>query len=129
LQIRSVCREEFVSGEQPPGIDPLCPACDRLLQWFLVLYADEKGIPKEGWITVQTTFQQLFQELRADSLDYVELVLEAEETFGLTIPDREAERIRTVGDYLCYFQLCGKAKKRDHSSGSRNPLWDRDLDG
>lgn len=37
-------------------------------------------------------------ELNADSLDIVELVMAMEQEFGISIPDEEAERIRTVGD-------------------------------
>lgn len=40
-----------------------------------------------------------FQEdLNADSLDLVELIMEMEDRFGLKIPDEEAEKIATVGD-------------------------------
>jgi acyl carrier protein len=38
--------------------------------------------------------------LEADSLDVVELVMELEEEFGVTIPADEAERIKTVGDAI-----------------------------
>jgi acyl carrier protein len=37
-------------------------------------------------------------DLNADSLDIVELIMTLEQEFNLTIPDEEAERIRTVGD-------------------------------
>lgn len=37
-------------------------------------------------------------DLNADSLDIVELVMAMEQEFGISIPDEEAERIRTVGD-------------------------------
>ncbi|MDI9469570.1 MAG: acyl carrier protein [Bacillota bacterium] len=37
-------------------------------------------------------------ELNADSLDIVELIMAMEQEFGISIPDEEAERIRTVGD-------------------------------
>jgi acyl carrier protein len=41
-------------------------------------------------------------DLGADSLAIVELVLALEEQFGVNIPDEEAERLRTVGDALNY---------------------------
>ena len=41
-------------------------------------------------------------DLGADSLDTVELVMELEDEFDLSIPDEEAEKIRTVGDAIKY---------------------------
>jgi acyl carrier protein len=41
-------------------------------------------------------------DLGADSLDTVELVMEFEERFGIEIPDQDAEKIRTVGDAVDY---------------------------
>lgn len=46
-----------------------------------------------------------FQEdLGADSLDVVELVMKIEDTFGIEIPEEDAEKIRTVGDAVNYIQ-------------------------
>jgi acyl carrier protein len=41
-------------------------------------------------------------DLGADSLDIVELVMALEESFGVSIPDEEAENIKTVGDAVVY---------------------------
>jgi acyl carrier protein len=41
-------------------------------------------------------------DLGADSLDIVELVMALEEEFGISIPDEEAENIKTVGDAVTY---------------------------
>ena len=46
----------------------------------------------------------ILNDLRADSLDVVELVMEFEEEFGVTIPDDDYERIRTVGDVIRYIE-------------------------
>jgi acyl carrier protein len=43
-------------------------------------------------------------DLGADSLDTVELVMEFEKAFGLTIPDEDAEKIATVGDAINYIK-------------------------
>jgi acyl carrier protein len=43
-------------------------------------------------------------DLGADSLDTVELVMELEEQFGIEIPDEEAEKIQTVGDAVKYIE-------------------------
>ena len=39
-------------------------------------------------------------DLEADSLDLVEFLMELEEEFGITIPEEEAEKIKTVGDAI-----------------------------
>jgi acyl carrier protein len=49
----------------------------------------------------QVTRQMRFQEdLGADSLDLVELVMKLEEVFDITVPDDEAQKIKTVGDAI-----------------------------
>jgi len=47
-------------------------------------------------------------DLGADSLDTVELVMALEEAFGIEIPDEEAEKIKTVGDTVNYVLSHGK---------------------
>lgn len=54
----------------------------------------------EGVVTQETSFE----ELNADSLDIVELIMALEEAFDLDIPDEEAEKIRTVGDAVSYIK-------------------------
>lgn len=44
------------------------------------------------------------EDLGADSLDTVELVMAFEEEFGVEIPDEDAEKIRTVGDAIAYLK-------------------------
>jgi acyl carrier protein len=48
-------------------------------------------------------------DLGADSLDIVELVMAMEEEFDLEIPDEDAEKLRTVNDVTKYIQTKGKA--------------------
>ncbi len=55
-----------------------------------------------------TTEASFTNDLGADSLDTVELVMEFEKAFNLQIPDEDAEKIATVGDAVRY--LTGKAK-------------------
>lgn len=43
-------------------------------------------------------------DLGADSLDTVELIMEFEKVFGITIPDDKAEKIATVGDAIAYIE-------------------------
>jgi acyl carrier protein len=47
-------------------------------------------------------------DLGADSLDTVELVMALEEAFGLEIPDEEAEKIKSVGDTVNYIMAHAK---------------------
>jgi acyl carrier protein len=49
-----------------------------------------------------TTTASLIDDLGADSLDVVELVMKMEEEFGIEIPDEEAEKIKTVNDVIQY---------------------------
>jgi acyl carrier protein len=49
-----------------------------------------------------TKTASLIDDLGADSLDVVELVMKMEEEFGIEIPDEEAEKIKTVNDVIQY---------------------------
>jgi acyl carrier protein len=55
----------------------------------------------EDDVTEDATF---VDDLGADSLDIVELVMALEETFGISIPDEDAEGIKSVGDAVSYIQ-------------------------
>lgn len=55
----------------------------------------------EAQITPEASFTN---DLGADSLDTVELVMEFEKTFNITIPDEFAEKITTVGDAIKYLK-------------------------
>ena len=61
-----------------------------------VLLADQFGIDEDS-ITMETSFSE---DLNADSLDIVELIMALEEEFGITVEDEEAENITTVGDIV-----------------------------
>ena len=52
-------------------------------------------------VKLETNF---INDLGADSLDIVELVMELEEEFDMSIPDEDAEKIRTVGDAVDYIK-------------------------
>ncbi|HHT9139066.1 MAG TPA: acyl carrier protein [Candidatus Wunengus sp. YC60] len=56
---------------------------------------------KADQITKETSF---INDLGADSLDTVELIMEFEDAFDMNIPDEEAEKIRTVGDAIKYIE-------------------------
>lgn len=64
------------------------------------IVADQMGVA-ESEISRETSF---VNDLNADSLDTVELVMEFEEKFDLSIPDEEAEKIQTVGQAIDYIK-------------------------
>ena len=62
----------------------------------------------ESEITASASFQD---DLGADSLDVVELVMAFEEAFGIEIPDEDAEKIKTVKDAIDYVTTHAKGGK------------------
>ncbi|MBM4188210.1 MAG: acyl carrier protein [Gemmatimonadetes bacterium] len=64
------------------------------------IIAEELGVEREK-LTDQANFME---DLGADSLDTVELVMAFEKEFDIDIPDEEAEKLKTVGDALKYLQ-------------------------
>jgi len=62
------------------------------------IIAEELGVEREK-LTKEASFME---DLGADSLDTVELVMAFEKEFDIDIPDEEAEKLRTVGDALKY---------------------------
>ena len=51
-----------------------------------------------------TENSKIIDDLKADSLDSVELMMKLEENFGITIPDEDVEKIVTVGDAVKYIE-------------------------
>ena len=64
------------------------------------IVADQLGVDVDE-VTPEASFAD---DLGADSLDTVELVMALEEEFGLEIPDEDAEKISTVGDAIKYIE-------------------------
>jgi len=64
------------------------------------IVSDQLGVPKEE--TARAS--RFVEDLKADSLDVVELVMEFEDEFDITIPDDDYEKIRTVGDAIEYIE-------------------------
>ena len=60
---------------------------------------------EESEVTNESSFTN---DLGADSLDTVELIMEFEKEFGLSIPDDQAEKISTVGDAIAYIEANAK---------------------
>ena len=62
------------------------------------IVSEQLSVPKDE-ITLESSF---VDDLKADSLDVVELVMAFEDEFEITIPDDDYEKIRTVGDAIKY---------------------------
>ena len=71
------------------------------------IIAEELGVEREK-LTKEASFME---DLGADSLDTVELVMAFEKELDLDIPDEEAEKLRTVGDALNYLHQRMGAKE------------------
>ncbi len=69
------------------------------------IVAEQMGVDKTE-ITRETSFAN---DLNADSLDTVELVMEFEDEFETSIPDEEAEKIQTVGHAIEYILKAGNS--------------------
>jgi acyl carrier protein len=67
------------------------------------IIVDQLGV-NEGEVTPAASF---VDDLGADSLDTIELVMAFEEAFGIEIPDEDAEKIKTVKDAIDYIQSHG----------------------
>ena len=69
---------------------------ERVIQ----IVCDNLGVNKEQ-VSRSTSFTE---DIGADSLDIVELVMALEEEFGSEIPDEQAEKLLTVGDVIKYIE-------------------------
>ncbi len=72
----------------------------QIEQKVIEIVAEQMGVDK-GEVSRDTHF---INDLNADSLDTVELVMEFEDEFETSIPDEEAEKIQTVGQAIDYIK-------------------------
>ena len=73
---------------------------DAIFEKVKEVIVEQLGVEDEA-VTTETSF---IDDLGADSLDIVELIMALEEEFDLQIPDSEAENIATVGDVIEYIK-------------------------
>ncbi|HEY1526017.1 MAG TPA: acyl carrier protein [Candidatus Angelobacter sp.] len=78
------------------------PAVEEKVKQIIV---DQLGVDAAD-VTPASSF---VDDLGADSLDRVELIMALEETFGIEIPDEDAEKIATVQDAVDYIQKNAKS--------------------
>jgi acyl carrier protein len=105
------CCKWFVDGYSFPKSGPRGPVnsltrqveqamAEDIEQKVIEIVSEQMGVDKSE-ITRETHF---INDLNADSLDTVELVMEFEDEFELSIPDEEAEKIQTVGQAIDYIK-------------------------
>lgn len=73
---------------------------DEIFEQVKAIIVDKLGVD-ESKVTMQARFRE---DLEADSLDLVELIMEFEEKFGGEISDEEAQKITTVGEAVEYLK-------------------------
>ena len=72
----------------------------EIFQKLKTIVVDQLGVNEEN-VTMEATF---VDDLAADSLDIVELIMNIEEEFDLEIPDNDTEKIVTIGDLVKYIE-------------------------
>ena len=87
-----ICGGDFDLEPSLPSGDAPCPQCGHLLWWFQRKY--------EGLGFRIDTGTELIEQLKADSLDIVELAMELQDEFDVEFADEDYARIRTVGDAI-----------------------------
>ena len=78
-------------------------------QKVIEIISEQMGVDKAE-IARETSF---INDLNADSLDTVELVMEFEDEFDMSIPDEEAEKIQTVGAAIDYIANIAQSKSQE----------------
>ena len=77
-----------------------CKIMSEIASRVKAIIVDKLGV-EESEVTNEASFTN---DLGADSLDTVELIMEFEKEFGISIPDDQAEKITTVGDAISYIE-------------------------
>ena len=65
------------------------------------IIADQLGVDNVEELTLETSLKE---DLDADSLDAVEVIMAPEDEFGIEIPDEDAENMKTIGDICQYIE-------------------------
>ena len=89
---------EALAGDKKTGFDESTVL--EIAAQVKNIIVDKLGVDAEE-VTPEKSFTN---DLGADSLDTVELIMEFEKEFGISIPDDQAEKISTVGDAIAYIE-------------------------
>jgi acyl carrier protein len=98
---RAMDEQARIPNRLQPGGPPVSVE-DRVIE----IVSEQMGVSKDQ-VSKETSF---VNDLGADSLDTVELVMEFEEEFDINIPDDEAEKIQTVGQAIDYIEQNAQPK-------------------
>jgi acyl carrier protein len=101
-------KNEFVLAKQQstatsprtPSQSPFYFMADNIQEKVRDIIVEQLGVNPEQ-VTPEAKF---IEDLGADSLDTVELVMAFEEEFGIDVPDEEAEKLQSVGDVVRYVE-------------------------
>jgi acyl carrier protein len=88
-------------------ISVVAASTEEIKDKVMKIVSEQMGVEKSE-LTLETSF---VNDLNADSLDTVELVMEFEDEFELSIPDEEAEKIQTIGQAVDYIAKAQGSKK------------------
>jgi acyl carrier protein len=86
-----------------PGGDAVCPSCGHLLWQLQNHLYKELGVPLDR-ITLETLLPDGFAECGIDSLEWEEIIMGLEENLGITISEKDYEKIQTVRDLIDYLR-------------------------
>jgi acyl carrier protein len=89
-----------------PSEESIVPSVEERV---IEIVCENLGVNKEQ-VTRSTSFAD---DMGADSLDIVELVMELEEEFDINIPDEQAEKIKTVGEAVEHIKMAIRSKPAD----------------
>lgn len=82
---------------------------EQIRERVIAIVCDHLAVNKDQ-VTDKTSF---IEDIGADSLDIVELVMELEEEFDISIPDEQAEKIKTVGEAVEHIKQAIRNKPAD----------------
>ncbi|WP_315861187.1 phosphopantetheine-binding protein [Anatilimnocola floriformis] len=95
-----ICGERTAIEPSLQG-DACCPSCGNLLGWF----GNKLGLP------AISPDLEWAADLGFDSIETVELAMQLEEEFELTISDEDADQIRTIADAIRYIRRHGRFRR------------------
>lgn len=98
-----ICQAIVSAEPSEPAGDAPCPKCGHLIWWFKNKLSPLAG--RNVSSNLQKPDERYLRDLAAESLDVVELIMEIEDEFGITISDDDYDGFRTLGDVIRFLRL------------------------